>query len=124
MEFMPTTLPSDLKNRIMRRVYFVWFSRNVLPLLAVELVLLVGVVAGVFTQISVKHVLLNAITASDGALAFLLFFVDNFFVKSIQSQLLVAVWAVLGVFFLRDIRASLRRLRSIGWEELVHVRTG
>ncbi|OHA09804.1 MAG: hypothetical protein A3A44_03275 [Candidatus Sungbacteria bacterium RIFCSPLOWO2_01_FULL_60_25] len=99
----------DLKRRIMRRVYGVWFWKSVAPLLAVEAVLVVGVAAGVFTHISVRQILLNALQASDGATAFVQFFIDNFFVKSIQSQLLVAVWAVLLAFFVRDARHALRR---------------
>lgn len=103
---------TDLKRRIMRRVYGIWFWKSVAPLLAVEAVLIVGVAVGVLTHISVRQILLNALQASDGVRAFAQFFVDNFFVKSIQSQLLVAVWAVLLAFFVRDARNALRR-RSI-----------
>ncbi|OHA08638.1 MAG: hypothetical protein A3B37_01850 [Candidatus Sungbacteria bacterium RIFCSPLOWO2_01_FULL_59_16] len=99
----------ELKRRIMRRVYGIWFWKSVAPLLAVEAVLVVGVAVGVLTHISVRQILLNAFQASDGAAAFAQFFIDNFFVKSIQSQLLVAVWAVLLAFFVRDARHALRR---------------
>ena len=79
-------------------------------MLAAELVLLVGVAVGVLTHISLRHILLNALQASADVAAFFQFFIDNFFVKSIQSQLLVATYAVLAAFFVRDIRHALRRL--------------
>ncbi len=93
----------------MRQVHRVWFFRRVAPLLAVELLLLLGVAGGVLTQISVRNILLNALGSSADAGAFAKFFISNFFVKSIQSQLLVAVYAVLMAFFVRDLRSSLRR---------------
>lgn len=101
--------PAEFKRRVMRRVYGVWFWKSVAPLLAVEAVLVVGVLVGVLTHISVRHIMQNALQASDGVRAFAQFFIDNFFVKSIQSQLLVGVWAVLLAFFVRDTRSALRR---------------
>lgn len=104
----------SLKARIMRRVYVVWFWRNVAPLLAVEAILLVGVALGVLTHISLRHIFLNAFSASADTRSFVQFFVDNFFVKSIQTQLLVAVYAALIAFFIRDLRSARRRLQTFG----------
>jgi len=104
----------SLSARVMRRVYAVWFWRNVAPLLAVEVILLAGVAVGVLTHISLRHIFLNALSASGDARSFFQFFVDNFFVKSIQTRLLVAVYLVLAAFFVRDLRAALHRLEAIG----------
>jgi len=111
MEHNTTT---DLKKRIMRRVYAVWFLRSVAPLLGAEIVLLVGVAAGVLTHISVRHILLNALAASEGGRSFVQFFIDNFLVKSIQSRLLLALYLVLAAFFIRDLSSVLGRLRQAG----------
>lgn len=115
MTINPSLAPVEFKRRIMRRVYGVWFWKSVAPLLAVEAVLVVGVLAGVLTHISIRQIMLNAFQASDGVRAFAQFFIDNFFVKSIQSQLLVGVWAVLLAFFVRDARRALdRRSANLG----------
>lgn len=110
-------IDSGLKERTMRQVRRVWFFRRVAPLLAVELALLFGVAGGVLTQISLRNVLLNALGSSADAWAFAKFFISNFFVKSTQSQLLVAVYAVLMTFFVRDLRSSVKRFGA-GREEL------
>ena len=109
---------ADLKTKVMRRVYLTWFWRSVAPLLAVELVLLAGVAIGVLTHISVKHILVNALNASADARAFVMFFVNNFFVKSIQSRLLVVAFAAVAFFFARDLRNALKRLSSYSTEDL------
>ena len=111
----------ELKARIMRSVYGVWFWKGVAPLLAVEAIVLLGVAAGVLTHVSLRAVLLNALSASADAWAFGKFFVSNFFVKSIQSQLLVAVYAAFLALFARDIRNAVRRLKGYGADELLPV---
>lgn len=97
-----------LKRRVMRRVYAVWFWKSAAPLLAVELVMLAGVAVGVLTHISVRHIMQNALAASADARAFIQFFINNFFVKSVQSQLLAGVYAVVTFFFVRDIRRAIQ----------------
>lgn len=116
---MPREIHPELKKSIMRRVYRAWFVRHVAPLLALELVLVVGVAAGVLTQISLRHILLNALDSSAGVWAFVKFFISNFFVKSIQSRLLVAVYLILAVFFIRDVQNARRRLRGLASGELL-----
>lgn len=103
---------AEMKKRIMRRVYGVWFWKHVAPVLAVEFILLAGVAVGVFTHISVRNILVNALEASADARAFIQFFINNFFVKSIQSQLLVFAYAAIAVFFARDLRRAWKRLGS------------
>ena len=113
----------QLQTRIMRRIYAVWFWRRVAPILGVEVLLLTGVAVGVFVNISPRQILLNALSASSGVLDFGMFFVRNFFAKSIQSQLLLAVYAVIMAFFVRDLRSALRRISAGGREPLVAVAT-
>ena len=111
-------MPMDgvsLKRTIMRRVYAVWFLRRVAPGLALELVLVIGVAVGVLTHISPRAILMNALAASSGLFDFVQFFIDNFFVKSIQSRLLAAAYAVILAFFIRDFRSSLQVLKSSGY---------
>ena len=107
---------AELKKRIMRRVHLVWFWKHIAPVVGVELILLLGVAAGVLTHIAPRQILMNALHASASAQAFVLFFVRNFFVKSIQSQLLVLAYGAILGFFVRDIRSALKRLR-VGSEE-------
>ncbi len=106
------TIQFDLKRRIMRRVYAVWFWKSVAPLLAAEAVLLAGVAAAVLTQISVRDIMLNALQASSGIATFAKFFAANFFIKSLQSRLLVAVYFAFAGFFARDVWNAVRRLRG------------
>lgn len=115
MTQLPNTMNLELKKRIMRRVYFIWFWRGVAPMLAVEFILLTGVAAGVLANISLRHIFLNALQASADIRAFVVFFVDNFFVKSIQSRMLVAVYLVVAAFFGRDIYSAIGRMR--GWRK-------
>lgn len=119
MEAITSAINRNLKQRIMRRVYMIWFWKSVAPMLAVEALLLVGVAAGVLTQISVKAILVNALAASSDVWAFVKFFISNFLVKSMQSRLLVAVYLVLAGFFLRDVASALRRLKGYGSEILL-----
>ncbi len=114
MEAIPATIDRELKQRIMRRVYAVWFWKSVAPMLAVEALLLVGVAVGVLTQISLKAILVNALSASSDVWAFVKFFISNFFVKSMQSRLLVAVYLIMAGFFLRDALGAMRRLKEYG----------
>lgn len=103
----------ELKARIMRRIYTIWFLKSMAPLLAVELILLLGVAIGVLANISLRNILVNALNASSGLGDFIQFFIDNFFVKSIQSRLLVAVYALVVAFFARDLRNVLRKMRAV-----------
>lgn len=123
MESMTTTTPeisslTAFKKRVMKRIYAIWFLKNFGPLLAVELILLFGVAVGVLTHISVRNIMVNAFSSSSGIGAFIQFFIDNFFVKSIQSRLLVAVYGVLIGFFVRDIVGALRRLKHAAGDDL------
>ena len=84
-------------------------------MLAVEFILLVGVAVGVLTHISLRHIFLNALEASANIQAFVMFFINNFLVKSIQSRMLVAAYLLVAVFFARDIRNTIHRLK--GWRK-------
>lgn len=112
MTFSQDNTHMELKKRIMRRVYGIWFWKTVAPLLAVEAVLLLGVAVGVLTQISVRAILLNALSASSDVMAFVRFFITNFLAKSIQSRLLLAIYFAFAGFFLRDVWNAIRRYRG------------
>lgn len=106
-----------LTKRIMRRVYVIWFWKSVAPLLAVEVILLLGVAVGVLAHISLRNILINALNASSGVGDFLQFFISNFFVKSIQSRLLVAVYGTLVGFFIRDLVSAVKRAKIAAKED-------
>lgn len=108
--------PQWLKARILRRVYWTWFLRRIAPLLTLELMLVVGVLIGVFTYISPRQILLNALSSSSGLTSFVQFFIDNFFVKSIQSRLLLALWVGSMAYVLRDVRQAVFTLRAFPLE--------
>lgn len=115
----PLVQENHLKRRIMRRIYATWFWKHVAPVLAVEFILLSGVAVGVLTHISLRQILLNSLQASASVRAFAVFFISNFFVKSIQSQLLILVYGAILGFFVRDLRHALRRLNIIGKGEVL-----
>lgn len=48
---------SNIKNKIMRRVYFIWFVREVLPYLALEAMVLAGFIYFLGQQVYVARVL-------------------------------------------------------------------
>lgn len=104
----------ELKKRVMRRVHGVWFWKSMAPMLGVEAVLLLGVAVGVLTQISLRHIMLNALAASSDAVSLVKFFVSNFLVKSLQSRLLLAVYCVFAGFFARDLWQAVKGLRRAG----------
>ncbi len=108
-----TTIFPELRKRILRRVYWLWFWRRVAPIVAIEFVLIAGALAGVLTHISPRHILLNALEASSGFGSFIQFFIDNFFVKSIQSRLLALLWVGFLIYLVRDIRTTLRHLSGV-----------
>ncbi len=103
---------TNFKTRTMRRIYRVWFLRRAAPLLSIELALLAGVLAGVLAYISPRQILLNAHQPSSGLSSFVQFFIDNFFVKSIQSRLLLAMWLGFMVYVIRDLRAVFSAFRA------------
>lgn len=119
MDTSSAVFKERLKKRVMRRVYAVWFLRSVAPMLAVEFVLLSGVAVGVLAHISIRHIAINALAASSGLQSFFQFFIDNFFVKSIQSRLLAAVYIAMLAFFGRDIRNAFRRMSGPGKDGLL-----
>lgn len=110
---------NPLKKRIMRRVYAVWFLKSIAPLLAVEFILLSGVAIGVLANVSLRNVMINAFNASSGVQDFLQFFINNFFIKSVQSRLLVAVYGALLGFFVRDFVSALRRMKGALKEDVL-----
>lgn len=115
----PSLPETNLKKRILHRVYWLWFLRRVAPIVAVELALVSGAAIGVLAHISPRAILLNALQASSGIGSFIQFFIDNFFVKSVQSRLLFTLWLGFLVYLLRDIRGIRRRLQGMGEEAFV-----
>lgn len=111
----------ELKKRILTRVYWVWFARRVLPVLAVEFGLLGVVLVEVFTHISARAILENALRASANLRAFVMFFVNNFFVKSVQSRLLLILWLGFLGYAFRDLRVLIQRLRTFYAEAMGRV---
>lgn len=99
-----------LKTKILERVWWIWFWKRAAPLLAIESTLVLGVFVGVLSHISLRSILLNALSASDGLRSFVQFFIDNFFVKSIQSRLLLALWFGFLIYVVRDARSVFKRL--------------
>lgn len=50
-------IKSNVKNRIMRRVYFIWFGREVLPYLAIETAIFAGFMYFLGQQVYMARVL-------------------------------------------------------------------
>lgn len=102
-----------LKRRVLERVWRVWFWKRAAPLLVIEAGVALGVFVAVFSQISPRVILLNAIGASDGLRSFVQFFIDNLFVKSIQSRLLLVLWLGFVVYVWRDVLVVFRRYSAV-----------
>lgn len=105
-------MENDLKKRIMRRVYAVWFVRKAAPLAAEGAGLLVLFVWGL-RYVSPANIMVNAISAADGLYAFFMFFVRNFQNLPAASQFALAASVILAIVIARDMWIQGGRLFSV-----------
>lgn len=99
-----------IKQNIMRRVRFIWFTRRVLPALILEVVGGVLFIQKIAEYVFVNNVLQNAVTHTFTRSPVM--FADFFFRALINTEIMVQVLllasALAAFLFAKDIRRSLR----------------
>ncbi len=78
-----------LKNRVMRRIYLIWFARKIARPVVVELSLFVAAVSAVAYHISCFQVLKNAFNSSESFFTIHKFFLNNFMLAHWFHEVLI-----------------------------------
>lgn len=96
----------------MRKIYTIWFVRKATPV--------VGELAGFgllvwwgLKYVSPGNILINAISAADGAYAFLMFFVRTFAHLSAPSQFASVASIILMAVIFRDVWLGIERFSAL-----------
>ena len=112
----PYLYSESLTKRIMRRVYFIWFTKRVAPTLALQLTALVLMAVGIHEYISVRFVLANAAHTVSGIPSLITFTRSAVAHTEFIPRLLLGASTLLGLLVIRDIlrvfRSRLGRLPS------------
>jgi len=104
-------ISQELKSRVMRRVYGIWFLRSVLPWVLMEMALLALFFWQMTDYVWVRFVWENFIIyAKAHPLGFLGFPVNAIMWADMASQLTLLGLAVAGALFAKDIAKSMRSL--------------
>lgn len=93
----------DLTQRIMRRVYFYWFMRRVVPTLLGQLAVLALLLVGIHEYVSIRFVLQNAVGAISGIPTLVDFVAAAFRNTGFVPQILFGAAVLLGLMTFRDI---------------------
>lgn len=103
-------IKSKVKNRVMRRVYFIWFGREVLPYLAVEMAIFTGFVYFLGQQVYMARVLeysTSVLSNNMGHPFVFLSFALNLFLRTQFGVQISIIGSLAMVFFLfRNIISS------------------
>ena len=101
-----------LKKRIMRRVYFMWFTRTILSALALEIAIFVVVFVGAQSYMSIAHVWQNAVVRLTAypLTAFGRFWLEALSNSELALKLLLAAALLSGVLVMRHALHISRRL--------------
>ena len=101
---------TDLKTKIMRRVYFIWFGRKILPYIAIEIAAFAGFVYFLGEQVYAARVMEYAATVFSNNMAhptvFASFAVDLFLRTRLGVQLSIIGSAAMIFFLFRNIISS------------------
>ena len=110
---METTSPK-LKQRIMRRVYGIWFVKRVLPRLVGETIVVYIAVTQIAAHVFINHVLANAVlhTFSRSPITIFNYFANALINSEVLVQTMLMSSVVLAGFMLRDIVRASRLLSS------------
>src|SRR3989344_5430364 len=92
-----------LTKRIMRRVYFHWFLRQIAPVLALQLGALGLLLIGIHEYVSVKFVSANALSAISDIQSLYSFAVTAFWKTELVSRVLVGASVLFALLLGRDI---------------------
>jgi len=105
-------MDNELKKRIMRRVYAIWFVRKAAPL-AAEVVGIFVLFAWALRYNSPASIMANAISASDGLFAFFMFFARTFSILTPATQFAFVVTSILAAIIARDMWSHGQELTSV-----------
>src|SRR3989344_6838928 len=106
---MPTpTLKEFIKNRILWRVYFIWFLRRMLPIVLIQIAVLVVLVKIFASNVFVSKVLENVVAASGFGYAEVFKFLLTAFVNAhIVVQAVIIIGLGVSALVIRDIVRAL-----------------
>ena len=103
--------PQTLKQRIMRRIYFIYMVRNFAPL-AFDCAVIMVAAFFVTVFVSVRDVLANFSVAASGSSAFQ-FSVAAVSGTKLQTKILLLVLGVVGFFAVRHLKRAVRAVRTV-----------
>lgn len=93
-----------LKNKIAWKVYFIWLFKRVIPLFALEIVLIVLVLWFLGRLVFVQQVFTNAFLASSqNPFHLALYMFDAFVATSLFKKIVIVFFLGFGVLIMRDI---------------------
>ena len=99
------------RGQVLNQVYRVWLFRKLMPVLAVEIIAVAGLIYGLARSVFVAHVLENAIKVSSGnPIQIVSFFVSAFNHTSIVTKGVMLGLAVVVALLLRSITQGILRL--------------
>lgn len=93
---------SILKNRIMRRIYFVYYAKRLLSPVAIRLYLAAALLGGILSTVSVSNVFKNAF-GTTGFYSFSHFFSYAFMNTGLIVQVLLIAAVLYSLFITRDL---------------------
>ncbi|MST04232.1 MAG: hypothetical protein EXS49_01520 [Candidatus Pacebacteria bacterium] len=96
-----------LKDKILFKIYGMWFFRRSAPLLVTEL--LIGVIAFYFLakNVFIERIISNAFSSALGSpFKFVVYFLNAFWVSNFLNQLISILIVLSLIFLLRDINKS------------------
>lgn len=108
---MNSEIMNNLKERIMRRVYFFFMLRNVAPL-AFDCLLIAAAAFVVTLFVSVKQVMANLSVASAGGGIYDFSF-TAISETELETKLLLIVLGVIGFFSVRHLKRAVRAARVL-----------
>ena len=114
MENKKITIKELLKNRILWRVYLVWFLRRILPLIAVQILILAAALEIFSGNVFVIKVFKNGyLVANSGYWSFFKFLFYSFLgTRHLTQAVIILVLAVISLI-IRDVARSIFAYKSM-----------
>ena len=101
-------IQNTVKNKILFRVYFVWFIKRIIPIIILQIALLAGALKIFAGNVWVKSVLDNAsIQSGSGYPEFLKYLVYAFLNTKPMVQIVVIIGLGVGALIFRDLVRAL-----------------
>lgn len=106
-----------MKNKILWKVYIIWFFRKILPLMVLQ-ALIVGIGFKIFAdKVFISQVLANAgVAANSGYFEFFKYLIEAFYKIRIIMQLAALFILGIGALILRDIVRAIMVYAGTFWK--------